>query len=163
MRRGTGCALDELVRWQTDQGPVLVEVDAREPGFQSVSRPDHGFAFDAAQRLESALGHVRGAAESALRALRDGRLDPDMIELEFGVKLNASAGAVIAKTAGEAHLKVKLTWGGPAGPANAEPDQGNDGAGASGGDAGSAGSGASGGSGNDGDSGSGRSPNEEEG
>ncbi|MFG2005782.1 CU044_2847 family protein [Spirillospora sp. NPDC048911] len=115
--------MDELVRWQTDQGPVIVEVGAREPGFQSVSRPEHGFIVDAAERLEAALEHVRGAAEAALRTIRDGTLDPDMIELEFGVKLNASAGAVIAKTAGECHLKVKLTWGGPAGPGQAPNEE----------------------------------------
>ncbi|KAB2341280.1 CU044_2847 family protein [Actinomadura rudentiformis] len=115
--------MDELVRWQTDQGPVIVEVDTREPGFQSVSRPDHGFIIDAAERLESALDHVRGAAESALRSIRDGKLNPDMIELEFGVKLNASAGAVIAKTAGEGHLKVKLTWGGPNGAGQASNEE----------------------------------------
>ena len=31
-------------------------------------------------------------------------------EIEFGVKLNAAAGAVIAKTSAEGHLTVKLTW-----------------------------------------------------
>jgi hypothetical protein len=37
-------------------------------------------------------------------------LRPDGIEVEFGVKLNAEAGAVIAKSAVEGHFTVKLSW-----------------------------------------------------
>jgi hypothetical protein len=58
---------------------------------------------------------VRSAAVSALRTFRDKSLDPDEVSLEFGVKFNATAGAVIAKTSGEGHLTVKLVWSpGPA-------------------------------------------------
>ena len=32
------------------------------------------------------------------------------VEIEFGVNINAVAGAVIVKTSAEAHLTVKLTW-----------------------------------------------------
>ena len=32
------------------------------------------------------------------------------VEIEFGVKLSAEAGALIARTAADAHLTVKLTW-----------------------------------------------------
>ncbi|MFE2032629.1 CU044_2847 family protein [Streptomyces scopuliridis] len=41
---------------------------------------------------------------------RDGSLKPDGVELEFGVKLMAEAGAVIAKTSAEGHMTVKLSW-----------------------------------------------------
>ena len=68
---------------------------------------------DAAGKFEDAFRNVREAAESALAALRGGDLNPDAVELEFGVKLNAAAGAVIAKTSVEGHLKVKMTWGRP--------------------------------------------------
>lgn len=32
------------------------------------------------------------------------------MELEFGVKLSAQAGAMIAKTGMDGHLKIKMTW-----------------------------------------------------
>lgn len=32
------------------------------------------------------------------------------MELEFGVKLSAQAGAVIAKTGVDGHLKIKMIW-----------------------------------------------------
>ncbi|MFH8294221.1 CU044_2847 family protein [Streptomyces sp. NPDC018059] len=103
--------MSELVRWESDEGPVVVEVDSRDPGFRSVSRRgDSGEVHDVEGRFESALGHVRGAALSALRTFRERALDPDAIELEFGVKLTAAAGAVIAKTSAEGHLTVRLTW-----------------------------------------------------
>ncbi|MGH4028958.1 CU044_2847 family protein [Actinomycetota bacterium Odt1-20B] len=103
--------MSELMRWESDDGPVVVEVDTRDPGFRSVSRrhPD-GEIHDVQGRFEDALDSVRGAAEAALRAFRTTVLNPDEIELEFGVKLNAAAGAVIAKTSAEGHLTVKLSW-----------------------------------------------------
>lgn len=111
--RDEGAVVNELVRWQTEKGTVVVEVDDREPGFSSVSRTA-GVIHDAAGRFEDAFQHVRDAAEAALGALRGGELNPDAVELEFGVKLNAAAGAVIAKTSVEGHLKVKMIWGRPA-------------------------------------------------
>ncbi|MFI0410997.1 CU044_2847 family protein [Actinomadura sp. 3N508] len=108
--RDEGADVNELVRWQTEHGTIVVETDDREPGFSSVSRPGE-MIHDATQRFEDAFRHVRDAAEAALAALRGGRLNPDAVELEFGVKLNAAAGAVIAKTSVEGHLKVKMTWG----------------------------------------------------
>ncbi|TYK49223.1 CU044_2847 family protein [Actinomadura decatromicini] len=104
--------MDELVRWQTQHGTVVVETDDREPGFQSVSRAGD-MIHDAAVSFEEAFRSIKDAADSALAALRGGAADPDAVELEFGVKLNAAAGAVIAKTSVEGQLKVKLTWGRP--------------------------------------------------
>ena len=102
--------MNELVRWQTENGTVVVETDDREPGFQSVSLSGD-LIHDAVGKFEDAFQNVREAAQSALASLRGGSLNPDGIELEFGVKLNAAAGAVIAKTSVEGHLKVKMTWG----------------------------------------------------
>ncbi|NGN68015.1 hypothetical protein G5C51_29460 [Streptomyces sp. A7024] len=104
--------MTELVRWETEDGPVVVELDAGDPGFTSVSRRPGEAVADAAGHLEQALGVVRNTAAAALRSLRDGVFAPDTIELEMGVKLNAEAGAVIARTSAEAHLIVRLTWNG---------------------------------------------------
>ncbi|MFD0683299.1 CU044_2847 family protein [Actinomadura fibrosa] len=102
--------MNELVRWETANGSVVVESDDREPGFASVSRGG-GIVHEAQARFEDALRDVRDAAEAALATLRGGAVRPDALELEFGVKLNAAAGAVIAKTSVEGHLKVRMTWG----------------------------------------------------
>jgi hypothetical protein len=100
----------ELLRWQTEHGPVVVEVDERDAGFASIGRSPDGVVHDAAGKFEDALANVRAAVVSALGTFRDDSLKPDDVQIEFGVKLNAEAGAVIAKTSIEGHLTVKLSW-----------------------------------------------------
>jgi hypothetical protein len=102
--------VNELVRWETQDGPVVVEVSSADPGFSTVARKPGDVIVDAKERFEDALVNVRAAAVSALRAFRDKSLDPDEVSLEFGVRLNATAGAVIASTSAEGHFVVKLTW-----------------------------------------------------
>ncbi|GGZ51992.1 hypothetical protein GCM10010344_17550 [Streptomyces bluensis] len=104
--------VDGLVEFKTDDGAV-VTVEAVDEGTGAgsrlVARGDDG-AVQATRTFEGALGSVRSAAESALRVFRDGSLQPDAVEIEFGVKLTAEAGALIAKSAVEGHLVVKLSW-----------------------------------------------------
>ncbi|KMS67134.1 hypothetical protein ACM01_43815 [Streptomyces viridochromogenes] len=101
--------MDGLMEFETAGGArVVVEGVDDESGARLVSRGD---GPDRATRtFENALDGVRAAADSALRVFRDGSLKPDTVELEFGVKLTAEAGAVIAKGSTEGHLVVKLSW-----------------------------------------------------
>jgi Trypsin-co-occurring domain 1 len=101
--------MSELLRWQTEGGSVIIEVDSNDPGLASIARPFDEIA-DVKERFEGALDNVRAAAVSALKTFRDKSLAPDEVSLEFGVKFNASAGAVIAKTSAEGNLAVRLTW-----------------------------------------------------
>ncbi|MCX4974758.1 CU044_2847 family protein [Streptomyces sp. NBC_00620] len=101
--------MDGRVEFKTDDGAlVLVEGIEDESGSRLVSRNDG--TVQAARTFEGSLEGVRAAAESALRVFRDGSLRPDSVEIEFGVKLTAEAGALIAKSAVEGHLLVKLSW-----------------------------------------------------
>mgnify|MGYP001047850717 FL=1 len=111
--------MDALVEFKTEDGAVIVvEGVDEESGALMVSRGDG--PAQAARTFENALDSVRSAAESALRVFRDGALRPDSLELEFGVKLSAEAGAVIAKGAAEGHLVVKLSWS--PGPSLPDPE-----------------------------------------
>ncbi|MEV5317277.1 CU044_2847 family protein [Streptomyces sp. NPDC052687] len=101
--------MDGLVEFTTEEGAlVVVEGVEDETGARLVSRGDG--PARAARTFEGALDGVRAAAESALRVFRDGTLRPDAVELEFGVKLSAESGAVIAKGTAEGHLTVRLSW-----------------------------------------------------
>jgi hypothetical protein len=100
----------ELLRWQTDHGAVVVEVDERDAGFESIKRSPGQVINDVNQKFEDVLANVRDAAVPALKSFRDEALRPDEVEIEFGIKLNATAGAVIAKSSIEGHLVVKLKW-----------------------------------------------------
>ena len=102
--------MTELVRFDLDDGgSVLIEVGDREAGVRRVSRTGE-VVKSAAESFGTALAGVRDAAATALRQFRTMDARPDEIQIEFGVRLNAQAGAVIARTGVDGHLKVKLTW-----------------------------------------------------
>ncbi|MFI2199871.1 CU044_2847 family protein [Streptomyces sp. NPDC020192] len=102
--------MSRLVEFTTEDGAVVrVETADGAGGNRPVSRGEDT-VDRAARTFEDALDHVRAAAHAALRVFRDGSLRPDSVELEFGVKLTAEAGAVIAKGTAEGQLVVRLSW-----------------------------------------------------
>jgi NTP-dependent ternary system trypsin peptidase co-occuring protein len=95
----------------SDGGEVAVEVDDATAGVGRAGRVDDA-ANRAAQTYEQAMASVRQAAEATVRQFRQLTSSPSTVELLFGIKLTAEAGAVIARTKAEAHLTVRLTWTG---------------------------------------------------
>ncbi|MDN3260438.1 CU044_2847 family protein [Streptomyces sp. CSDS2] len=63
---------------------------------------------DLPANLRSAMAPVREAAQTVLDELREA--GPDEVEVEFGLNLAASAGAVITKGEMAGHLRVRLLW-----------------------------------------------------
>ncbi|MEU7578922.1 CU044_2847 family protein [Streptomyces sp. NPDC041068] len=101
--------MDGLVEFTTDDGARVVVADVDEgSGSRLVSRGDEPAL--AARTFEASLDGARAAAESALRVFREGSLRPDSVEIEFGVRMSAEAGAVIVKGQAEGHLVVRLSW-----------------------------------------------------
>jgi hypothetical protein len=102
---------DQLVRWEIDGESVIVETgeeiaDTWAPAGACGER----VVYQSAEGLKKALHGVRDAARTALAAFRDFPEGPQEVEVEFGVKLATEAGAIIAKSAAEGHLTVKLKW-----------------------------------------------------
>ena len=60
--------------------------------------------------FETALDRIRSASESMLDRLTSLTQPPDELAIEFGVKLNAETGAVIAKLSTEANFTVHMKW-----------------------------------------------------
>ncbi|MBL1080892.1 hypothetical protein JK359_02705 [Streptomyces actinomycinicus] len=111
--------MDGLVEFRTEDGALVVVEDVpTRSGARLVSRADG--PAQATRTFEGALDGVRAAAEAALRVFRDGSLRPDAVEIEFGVRMSAEAGAIIAKGSAEGHLVVKLSWS-PGQPEQAAP------------------------------------------
>lgn len=101
--------MEGLVEFKTGDGTLVVVEGAEDEGGSRLVARDDG-TVRATRTFEGALEGVRAAAQSALGVFRDGTLRPDSVEIEFGVKLTAEAGALIAKSAVEGHLQVRLSW-----------------------------------------------------
>lgn len=100
----------EFVQFPLQDGTALLVVRDRESeGVGRASRAGD-IVEAAASSFGGALSSVRKAALEAMQEFRRHADAPDEVELEFGVLLTAEAGAVIAKTGVEGHLKVTMTW-----------------------------------------------------
>lgn len=71
-----------------------------------------GRAADAVQQLQDSLRTVlRPVAQASREVLAELRTaGPDEVKVEFGVRLTAGAGAVVAKAEADCHFKVTLGW-----------------------------------------------------
>ncbi len=103
-----------LVEFRVGEGDEVVLVEIDEPvegaGEETAAFGSWKKPAKAQQTLEEALDRVRPAAE-ALRAKLGGLVEPpDEMSVAFGVKLTASAGAVLASAGVEANYTVTMTW-----------------------------------------------------
>ena len=76
-------------------------------GPERVSR--HGTAVAKLdESLDDVLASARPAAEAVVRAFKE--LTPDEVSVEFGLSIDAEAGAVFARAGVGAHFTVNLKW-----------------------------------------------------
>ncbi|GAA1214368.1 hypothetical protein GCM10009665_00140 [Kitasatospora nipponensis] len=94
---------------------MLVELP--EGQGSGVLRASRGEALveSSAETFESGLGRVRHLATAILERLTDLPRRPDHIRAEFGIRLTAEAGLVVAKGSGDAHIVLELEWSRAAG------------------------------------------------
>ena len=95
----------------TDGETVTVESDDGPPsaGQMRVSR-DGAVTEHAGIAIQDALRGIKPVAEALMGTLEGLTQTPKQVTAEFGVKLTATAGIVIAKAATEGHVVIKLTW-----------------------------------------------------
>ena len=97
-------------------GSVVVDVDGPGVAYGETVRGDvtRGRVDEVFARtgdtFEAAFERIRPAATAAVRSLRTMADRPQEVEIEFGIKLSAEVGAVIAHTAAEANFRVTLRW-----------------------------------------------------
>ena len=102
----------KLVDFPLEDGTFLtVEVDEPESTdpLERVSR-ENDVIVRAQQTFEAAVEKVKPAASIIIQKLRSLSDSPDEIGVEFGLKLTAAAGAVVAVAGVEANYKVTLKW-----------------------------------------------------
>ncbi|WP_348267831.1 CU044_2847 family protein [Edaphobacter paludis] len=96
----------------SDGGFVLAEVDDSSPSTKTMrgGPAGTGLFVESTETFQTAIGQVKNAAEAMVDGLRSLVKPADELTLEFGVKLTAEAGAVIAKASTDAHFTVTLKW-----------------------------------------------------
>ena len=100
--------MTELVRFElAGGGSVVAELDESR-GVSRAAR--QGVLETAKNTLEGALSEVRDAAAAALAQFQEMARKPDEVEIKFGVKLDAQAGAIIARTGMQGHFEVTVKW-----------------------------------------------------
>ena len=88
---------------------MLVEFPARA-GVRKTALWAPDLVQQSAQALDKAMDSIQGMAQR-VGELRK-KLPPELaaVEVEFGLKLDAEAGALVSKVGGEASIHVKLKW-----------------------------------------------------
>src|SRR5262249_8681316 len=104
-----------FIEVRTADSRALFDVDEVPTGGpERVSRPDGAaVVVKLRESLDESLASVLPAAEAVINAFRT--LSPHTTEVEFGVRLDAEAGAVFAKAGVGAHFTVTLSWDRPRG------------------------------------------------
>jgi hypothetical protein len=103
--------MKRLVEFPLEDGTTML-VEVEEPdqgGLVKASRSDDVIAR-AHQTLEKSLEKVKPAAQFVIQKLRELHDSPDEVQVSFGLKLSAEAGAVLASGGVEANYLVTLKW-----------------------------------------------------
>jgi hypothetical protein len=88
---------------------ILVEFPPR-PGLKDVTSKPAALAERSANALDTAMASIHELADRVSTTVNTLIRKPQEVEVEFGLKLDAEAGALIAKTRMEAHIVVTLKW-----------------------------------------------------
>ncbi len=104
--------MKQLVEFPLEEGgSMMVEVEMEVPeGMEHAALGVRGVPEKAQKTFEEALEKVKPAATAIIAKLRTLHDPPDEVEVEFGLKMSAEAGAFLAAAGVKAHYKVTLTW-----------------------------------------------------
>ncbi len=100
----------QLVEFSLEDGrKFLVEIE--EPENTAVGRvalPSGRMVAEAKQTFEDAIDRIKPVIASLTTKLKD--LSPEEMEVKFGVKLSAEAGAILTSVGGEVNFEITVKW-----------------------------------------------------
>lgn len=99
-------AAKQLIEFKQGDSTILVEVDAESRAGDRLS--SRGAAEQARKSFEEAVAGIRPIAETIMRQVA--ALEPESVEVEFGITFNATAGVILASSSVEGNCKVTLSW-----------------------------------------------------
>lgn len=101
---------ERLLSYETESGePVVFAVDVSDDDFELVQRGRND-PLVSEQRLDQALDSLQVATTAVFDNLDQMVRRPDEFQVEFGIRMNAKVGAIIASSEAQGHIKVTLKW-----------------------------------------------------
>ena len=93
-----------LVEWPNDQGRIQKASREGEIAIRLQNQAERA--------INIAMGNIRAMARHVAQTMNqlEDKARPDEVEVEFGINLDAEAGALLAKASSGAQLKVALKW-----------------------------------------------------
>jgi hypothetical protein len=98
---------------QPEKREEIILVDFEMSGVRGVARfSTEDLVERSKAAVETAMFTMRLMAARAVETIKKIKVSerPDKVEMEFGLKLDAEAGALVAKAGAEAAIKVTMTW-----------------------------------------------------
>jgi Trypsin-co-occurring domain 1 len=104
--------MSELAEFSLEDGTTfLVEIEEPEsPTIERVALPSGKMIVKAQQTFEKALDGIKPVASTIISKLKDLNTPADEVEVKFGIKLTADAGAVFTSIGGEVNYEITLKW-----------------------------------------------------
>lgn len=96
----TGSPEDNIILFEMSSGGTL-----RGPSFKPTE-----LATKSAQALSQAMGTIHALANRTTETIERLPQKPAEVELEFGIKIDAEAGAIVSRVGGEGNLRIKMVW-----------------------------------------------------
>ena len=100
--------MKKLVEFKQDGATIFVEVESATPAGDQLSARASSVIETAQTTFEEAVAGIKPIADAVLRQVS--ALGPESISVEFGVKLTAQAGVILASSAVEGNIKVTVGW-----------------------------------------------------
>ncbi|MEO1300497.1 MAG: CU044_2847 family protein [Cyanobacteria bacterium J06636_16] len=94
----------------SEESIVLFELSHARGQARVTGHHPQELATKSAQALGQAMGTIQALANRTTETLAKLPNPPTNFELEFSLKMDAEAGAIVSKSAGDGNLRIKLTW-----------------------------------------------------
>ena len=103
------------IETETSQGALIrIEVeDTSKPATGFTSRPvssTNVSGDNAHEAYQQVLKTISGCADGIISTIQDLQTQPNTAAVDFAIKIDAEAGAMVAKTREDAQFRISLSW-----------------------------------------------------
>ena len=102
----------DFIETKTSDGtPIRIEVESSSRSGAGFARSSPSTGAEAAQdAYHQILNTIRACANGVIETLQNLEAAPSAVSINFAVKIDAEAGAIVAKSMNDAQFKISLSW-----------------------------------------------------